>query len=668
MHLLARICLIAFRALVRDGSSDLALAELLSAEHEVVVVISGTDDMVTPRDTASPVRVVAAHPFDEPFRSAFACEAHARSAEVLAAIERAYGTGPGPDLLEAPDCDALSFVSLQAARTGHSLLSSTRMAVRLVLSREIRELLNDEWPEHEDGFLPHAMEREILARSDCILHAGGDTVRAYRRHYGEHGICPDLAIRPLPLVITASPPKPANRQGPLRLLYADPLELRLGVAALVSAVLRLPDVPIRLTVTGSDTPTAPLGRSMRATLTAMIGNDDRVTLHEAATESAWARLIADHDVVVVPPRFATWSALADVAMRSGVPVLATPVGGLVGQVEEGVTGWLTRSTDAAAIADGLARVVDDQAMVDRVGSNLSRHQLTLWNPQHILAHYRALLDQPLQRTVVRPLSPLPRVTAIVPSHNAPDTLEEAVHSFLRQTGDRGDVVVVDDGSSPESMPIFDTLLRDRRVRVVHQRHSGTGAARNTGLLFADGDYVLTLDADDTIEPGFVERAIATLAADPELGYATMWVRLGLPPKHGRLAMKIRRSFPEIGLLAARGDRRQSADAWCALGVSHSRVTDRNVYGCSCVMFPRRVFSEFGHRYYPDSAIGNDRELLIGIVRSGLRGIVIPALLFNYRKTPTGLTALFSADYRSREWRVMWARLRAKETQWTRSVE
>ena len=550
------------------------------------------------------------------------------------------------------------------------------MVVRLVLSREMRELLNDEWPEHEDGFLPHAMEREILARSDRILHAGGDTVQAYRRHYGAQVIGSDSTVPPLPLVI-ASSPSPANpgpagvrgRPAPLRLLYADPLELRHGVVALVSAVLRLPNAPVRLTVSGSDTPTGPLSRSMRATLTAMIGNDDRVALNGTAGEPPWTELVADHDVVVVPPRFATWSALADVAIRSGVPVLATPVGGLVGQIEDGVTGWLTTGTDAAAIADGLARLAGDQGVVDHVVSSLGRRQSALEAPRRrILALYRALLDQPLQRTVVRPRAPMPRVTAIIPSHNASDTLDEAVRSFLQQTGDRGDVVVVDDGSSPASMPVFDTLRTDRRVRVVHQRHSGAAAALNTALLFADGDYVLTLDADDTIEPGFVERAISTLAADSELGYVSMWMRIGQPPKEGSVATEIGRTPPETGLPALPGDPGPATQGWCALGVPHSRVTNRNLCGGSCVVFPRRVFSELGHRYNPGAAIVHDRELLIGILRSGLRGMIIPALLFNYRRSPTGLTALFAAEYRPGERRAVWARLRAKETQWTTSVE
>ena len=50
---------------------------------------------------------------------------------------------------------------------------------------------------------------KILARLDRILHAGGDTVQAYGRHYGAQGIGPDSTVPPLPLVI-ASSPSPAN--------------------------------------------------------------------------------------------------------------------------------------------------------------------------------------------------------------------------------------------------------------------------------------------------------------------------------------------------------------------------------------------------------------------------------------------------------------------------
>ena len=151
------------------------------------------------------------------------------------------------------------------------------------------------------------------------------------------------------------------------------------MVALVSAVLPDPDAPVRLTVSGSDTPTGPLSRSMRATLTAILATTIALPQHQAG-EPPWTELVADHDVVVVPPRFATWSALADVAIRSGVPVSRRPWGS--GRTDRRrVTGWLTTGTDAAAIADGLARLAGDHGVVDHVVSSLGRRQSTLEDPR-----------------------------------------------------------------------------------------------------------------------------------------------------------------------------------------------------------------------------------------------------------------------------------------------
>jgi hypothetical protein len=110
------------------------------------------------------------------------------------------------------------------------------------------------------------------------------------------------------------------------------------------------------------------------------------------------------------------------------------------------------------------------------------------------------------------------VSVITPAWNAAATISETLDSLVVQTHKAWQAIVVDDGSTDETPEIVRRFAaRDRRFRLVQQRQTGTAAARNTGLLVAETDWVLFLDADDWIAPTHLERLTAELAAHPELG-------------------------------------------------------------------------------------------------------------------------------------------------------
>jgi glycosyltransferase involved in cell wall biosynthesis len=112
---------------------------------------------------------------------------------------------------------------------------------------------------------------------------------------------------------------------------------------------------------------------------------------------------------------------------------------------------------------------------------------------------------------------VPRVSIIIPCYNAGDLLTEAVESALAQTWEDLEVVIVDDGSTD---PVTQKILEQAswpRTRIVHQTNAGPSAARNRAVEMATGQYILPLDADDTIEPEYVAKAVAVLDARPEVG-------------------------------------------------------------------------------------------------------------------------------------------------------
>ncbi len=100
----------------------------------------------------------------------------------------------------------------------------------------------------------------------------------------------------------------------------------------------------------------------------------------------------------------------------------------------------------------------------------------------------------------------PLATIVVTTHNRPDFLNRAVRSALAQTVDEVEVIVVDNGSTPPSVP----ASRDPRLRLI-RRDDGAGGpsvARNAGLAAARGQWIMFLDDDDELAPEMIERSLA----------------------------------------------------------------------------------------------------------------------------------------------------------------
>jgi glycosyltransferase involved in cell wall biosynthesis len=108
----------------------------------------------------------------------------------------------------------------------------------------------------------------------------------------------------------------------------------------------------------------------------------------------------------------------------------------------------------------------------------------------------------------------PIVSAVIPVRNGAATIVAAVDSALGQEFDRPfEVVVVNDGSTDETR---DVLARYRdRIKLIDLPGRGVAAARNAGILAAQGEYIAFLDADDTWLPHKLARMIAAMDGAPD---------------------------------------------------------------------------------------------------------------------------------------------------------
>ena len=108
----------------------------------------------------------------------------------------------------------------------------------------------------------------------------------------------------------------------------------------------------------------------------------------------------------------------------------------------------------------------------------------------------------------------PKVSVIVPVHNAEKYLEQCLNSILGQTLKDIEVICVNDKSTDGSAAILDSYAANEpRLRVLQSPGLEAGGARNIGLESAQGKYLSFLDADDFFEPDMLESAVAKAEED-----------------------------------------------------------------------------------------------------------------------------------------------------------
>lgn len=106
------------------------------------------------------------------------------------------------------------------------------------------------------------------------------------------------------------------------------------------------------------------------------------------------------------------------------------------------------------------------------------------------------------------------VTIVVPVYNVYDYLRACVDSILNQTYKKYEIILVDDGSPDQSSVLCDEYASSyENISAIHQKNGGLGAARNTGMKHAKGDFITFVDGDDYIAPDHISNLIGRIIKD-----------------------------------------------------------------------------------------------------------------------------------------------------------
>ncbi len=122
---------------------------------------------------------------------------------------------------------------------------------------------------------------------------------------------------------------------------------------------------------------------------------------------------------------------------------------------------------------------------------------------------------------------MPLVSVIIPTYNRAWILEEAIRSVTKQTCRDFELIVVDDGSTDNTMNIVDKYPE---IRVLRQENKGVSAARNAGVKISKGKYLAFLDSDDLWLPKKLEKQVIFFKQNPSAQICQteeIWIRNGI---------------------------------------------------------------------------------------------------------------------------------------------
>ena len=207
------------------------------------------------------------------------------------------------------------------------------------------------------------------------------------------------------------------------------------------------------------------------------------------------------------------------------------------------------------------------------------------------------------------MSSHPTISVLITCFNLGEYLDEAVASVLAQTYQDFEILIVDDGSTDvATRKLLDAYSRPKTT-VFRTDNHGLAAARNFLIERASGEYLCALDADDRLHPEYFAKTVAAFAQDPRLTFAGTHVQMF------GIDNRIWPSVPSCDLTTLLGEDTVNTAALV-------RRTAVVAVGCYDANMPAQG--------------DEDWDLWIKLVAQGYRGVILPDVLFFYRRRPDSM--------------------------------
>lgn len=307
-------------------------------------------------------------------------------------------------------------------------------------------------------------------------------------------------------------------------------------------------------------------------------------------------------VAVIPSRMETFCLAAHELNWMGIPLILNDI--------PAFQGYFTDSVDSLKF-DGTY-----QSLYQTLAKFFTREQALQWNAEAINTSQKGLYEQALEfklhPTGTYGSTQAPMVSVIIPYFNMQKYINQTVDSVISQTYSNWELIIVDDGSTQvEAKAELDNLKSlyrgNKRIKIIEKENGGLGSARNHGIKYSAGDYILPLDSDDIIHPDFLELGVSALENNADLAAVSCYVNF----------------FHD-------GDAPSSAiDYVIPYDLNEVMITCENRAGVATSLFRKDVFSSIS---YDESLFSyEDWDLWWSLAEKNYQVEVMPKILFNYRR-------------------------------------
>lgn len=206
------------------------------------------------------------------------------------------------------------------------------------------------------------------------------------------------------------------------------------------------------------------------------------------------------------------------ALASGVPVLCFDFGGQKDIIQHKVNGYKVAPYDVDGLKLGWEYILAHWKEM----SEAARERAKQYSWEQAAKQYAELFQSDFS---VKPNT----VSIVIPCYNYGKYVGAAIESALAQTKP-AEVIVVDDGSTDNSLEVMKQYAD--KVTIVEQKNAGVASARNIGVSYASGNLIVCLDADDRLDPRYIETLEPAFTYDAGLGIA--YSGLGLVQADGTI--------------------------------------------------------------------------------------------------------------------------------------
>ncbi|MDE2322411.1 MAG: glycosyltransferase family 2 protein [candidate division NC10 bacterium] len=186
----------------------------------------------------------------------------------------------------------------------------------------------------------------------------------------------------------------------------------------------------------------------------------------------------------------------------------------------------------------------------------------------------------------------PRVTVLIPVYNREKYVAAAIESILVQSFTNFELLLIDDGSTDDSVEVLQSYTTDPRVRLVCNEHNlGIPKTRNRGIDLACGEYIAMLDSDDWAYPTRLEKQVAFLDRHSDFAVVGAWAT----------------EMDETGRSLSRDKRR-----FVSPGELQSRLLFRCSLCTSSIMTRKAILQDYGYR--EQYAVCEDFDLFVRVAK------------------------------------------------------